>query len=134
LATREAPVRYRMPISRVGSGGLGSVIGNGVSGSRTGTVGCGSASGGKGIGAGFGFCGSDGSCGVTGGISGFSIESVFSAALRVISACAAVKGFFNAETLRSRRGCREDNVLEMLLVQSVVELSNNVPPGSKRKF
>jgi len=69
------------------------VIGNGVSGSRTGTVGCGSASGGKGIGAGFGFCGSDGSCGVTGGISGFSIESVFSAALRVISASSALKAF-----------------------------------------
>lgn len=46
-----------------------------MSGSRTGTGGCGSESGGKGIGPGFGFSGSDGSCGDTGGISGFSVES-----------------------------------------------------------
>lgn len=52
------------------------MIGIGVSGSRTGAGGCGSVSGGRGIGPGFGFSGSDGSCGVTGGISGFSIESV----------------------------------------------------------
>lgn len=51
------------------------MIGGGVSGSRTGALGCGFASGGKGIGLGFGCSGSDGSCGVTGGISGFSIES-----------------------------------------------------------
>lgn len=46
-----------------------------MSGSRTGADGCGSVSGGKGIGPGFGFSGSDGSCGVTGGISGLSFES-----------------------------------------------------------
>ena len=51
------------------------MIGGGVSGSRTGAAGCGFVSGGKGIGPGFGLSGSDGSCGVTGGISGFSIES-----------------------------------------------------------
>lgn len=65
---------YRTPINRVGSGGVGSVIGCGVSGSVTGAGG--SVSGGKGIGAGFGMSGLDGSFGVTGGISGFSIESV----------------------------------------------------------
>lgn len=47
-----------------------------MSGSRTGAAGCGFVSGGKGIGPGFDVSGSDGSCGVTGGISGFSIESV----------------------------------------------------------
>lgn len=51
------------------------MIGGGVSGSRTGAAGCGFVSGGKGIGPGFGLSGSDGSCGVTDGISGFSIES-----------------------------------------------------------
>lgn len=48
--------------------------GGGASGSRTG-AGCGFVSGGRGIGAGFGFSGSAGSCGVTGGMSGFSVES-----------------------------------------------------------
>ena len=52
------------------------MIGGGTSGSRTGADGCGSVSGGNGIGPGFGFCGSDRSCGVTGGMSGFSVESV----------------------------------------------------------
>lgn len=51
-------------------------MGIGVSGSRTGADGWGSVSGGKGIGAGFGTSGLDGSCGVTGGISGLSTESV----------------------------------------------------------
>jgi len=51
------------------------VIGIGVSGSRTGAAGSGSVSGGKGIGPGFGFSGSAGSCGVTGGMSGLSVES-----------------------------------------------------------
>lgn len=46
--------------------------GGGAPGSRTGACGWGFVSGGKGTGAGFGFSGSDGSCGVTGGISGFS--------------------------------------------------------------
>lgn len=59
-------------------------MGIGVSGSRTGAGGCGSVSGGKGIGLGFGLSGSDGSCGVTGGISGFSTESV---SQRVVKLC-----------------------------------------------
>ena len=40
-----------------------------------------------------------------------------SAALRLISACSAVKGFFHAEARRERKARREDNVFRILFVQ-----------------